>query len=208
MGVVFVLLRDLLERIRDLSEKRPGTAGFKREYRRFLEHLDSYIQERLVHEGDEIRCIPGCKECCFHWVTDVFSFETLLIGNEVISMGYAEQVRERLIQDLEVFRRISERSMDEDWILKEFHARRRPCPLLDSSGRCMIYNLRPVTCRLYFCSAAGSHEQSEDSGLSPFLLRIHDDLNNALEDLHVRCGCLQETSLRASLLEYLNQRLY
>ncbi|MFW5960574.1 MAG: YkgJ family cysteine cluster protein [Chitinivibrionales bacterium] len=197
-----------MERIRGFSGKRPGTTGFKREYRGFLEQLDSYIQGRLEHEGKEIGCVPGCNECCFHWVTDVFSFETLLIGNEVISMGHVEQVRERLIQDLEVFRRISERSMNEDWILKEFHARRRPCPLLDLYGRCMIYNLRPVTCRLYFCSAAASHAQSEYSGLSPFLLGIHDELDNALEELHIRYGCFQESSLRASLLEYLNQRFY
>lgn len=52
------------------------------------------------------------------------------------------------------------------------------CPLLDPTGRCMIYESRPFGCRTHFCAAAGG----------PYARREVLDLIRRLEQVDERLG--------------------
>ena len=52
------------------------------------------------------------------------------------------------------------------------------CPLLDSQGRCLIYQDRPFGCRTHFCPAAGG----------PYARREVSDLIHRLEEIDAQLG--------------------
>jgi Fe-S-cluster containining protein len=52
------------------------------------------------------------------------------------------------------------------------------CPLLDASGRCMIYSGRPFGCRTHFCAAAGG----------PYARREVLDLIRRIEEIDHQTG--------------------
>ena len=70
------------------------------------------------------------------------------------------------------------------------------CPLLQSeSGRCLIYEDRPFSCRTHFCQAAGG----------PYARREVVDLIRTLEDLDYAVGGCGAQSLPAALKEALER---
>ena len=58
----------------------------------------------------------------------------------------------------------------------------RPCPLLDESGRCRVYQARPFGCRTFFCER--SRDASGDSAVLP--RRELQELGRRLADLSAR----------------------
>lgn len=67
------------------------------------------------------------------------------------------------------------------------------CPLLDSSGRCLIYAARPFGCRTHFCKAAGGDYPRREVA----------DLIHRLEDLAARLGQPDARPLPAAVADAL-----
>ncbi len=136
-------------------------------YEKYFE-IDNIISEyRDNHKGFEYHpCGKGYYNCCY----DVFSismleFEVLLEELRNIGLEFAERIFKKSLEDLEVLRisnpdlynRLEEDvTLQQDAALKDVNlyskTERFPfsCPMLDESkGSCLVYNKRPMICRLF-----------------------------------------------------------
>jgi Fe-S-cluster containining protein len=127
-------------------------------YRAILERLDRWFELTAQRHPGVIPCRAGCSACC-HGPFDISVADTLLLreGIEGLSPAELDNVRQRAtallarirelapewgppydIADLgeERFDRIVETLAD------------APCPLLDERGACLVYQSRPLVCRL------------------------------------------------------------
>jgi Fe-S-cluster containining protein len=50
----------------------------------------------------------------------------------------------------------------------------RTCPLLDASGRCAIYDARPLGCRTFFCDRATEGGKVKQREVNALVRRIQD----------------------------------
>uniref|UniRef100_UPI003F499198 YkgJ family cysteine cluster protein n=1 Tax=Bacillus multifaciens TaxID=3068506 RepID=UPI003F499198 len=136
-------------------------------YKKYSE-IDNIISDyRDKHkEFENHPCGKGCYNCCY----DVFSismleFELLLEELRNIGLEFAEKVFEKSLKYLEVLRTINPNlynrleedvTLQKDVALKDVtlysQTERFPfsCPMLDDSkGSCLVYNKRPMVCRLF-----------------------------------------------------------
>ena len=103
-----------------------------------------------AHPG-QVACKPGCDDCC-HAVFDLSPVEAY-----ALALAYAGLPR---AQRREALRRAHKAAEEFDKLLKKalalpeperldvFSRARVACPLLQK-GRCLLYEKRPATCRLY-----------------------------------------------------------
>ena len=199
----------------------PLNPGFVRDYRQVLTTFEEYQQEVMRYHGRMPSCRAGCATCCGHWVEDVNSFEAALIAGEVLrrpppaidaimhqcrsDMAALEQLAD--IRDARTGTVEEELHFDEtDILLGAFYQLRRPCPLL-SNGRCSVYDLRPLTCRIYFSFSHPSRcdpDHIHDEGTATFILDVDEEANALFDRLHERfCLFEGESGLRRVLLRYL-----
>ena len=154
----------------NLVEQLPLIREFTREYHRlFSEYLDAVLPQ----QPRPIQCRPACGNCCHHYPMSVEPFELLTLygdlrgRNDLLDIMEACQVRSSLFSRMFESRRTeaekgeiadgegqgSQMDLDdyaEDKALHDYFAAWKPCPFSDKAGDCMVYPLRPVSCRMYF----------------------------------------------------------
>jgi Fe-S-cluster containining protein len=115
----------------------------------------------LYHELDAMYAgatCPGTTECCRFGVTGrqpyLTSIEATLVRRALAERGFGERKLPRW-KPLPLVQRRDE----------------RPCPLLDASGRCSVYRVRPFGCRTFYCERATS-ELPKRVDLQPLLRRL------------------------------------
>ena len=99
-------------------------------YEQLLGRLDAFFARAQVRAGAELRCGPGCAECCAH--------DLSLFPVEVERMVQAATRLPGPIRSA-VLARALRAAADAE----------APCPLLGEAGRCSIYSVRPVICRTH-----------------------------------------------------------
>lgn len=106
-------------------------------------------------------CKKGCSECCTYSPVIVTGIEWLVIYEYLIDLSKEKQ-NEVLIRFGNTFGDILQ-SMPKEFLTKEsaFRKIRRkkerfiaklknvPCPFLESDNSCLIYTVRPLSCRLF-----------------------------------------------------------
>lgn len=102
----------------------------------------------------EVRCKLHCDDCC-HAVFGLFlieaayikyhfdALETTVIRDALIRCNDAE----RAIRRLEV--KLQRYEDDPEMQSYVYASERVRCPLLNEDGQCVIYDYRPITCRVY-----------------------------------------------------------
>lgn len=101
------------------------------------EFVDSVLE---IPEGTD--CRAGCDYCC-HLRVGVSIPEALVIYDELMTQATPEGLefmRQRVLKTA-----AKGNTLDESFWLKT----RTPCPFLDDTGHCLIYILRPFSCRAY-----------------------------------------------------------
>ncbi|MBD3319661.1 MAG: hypothetical protein GF350_01035 [Chitinivibrionales bacterium] len=198
---------------------------FREKHTFFLDLFMHYQNEIISTCSKNITCSRGCACCCFHWVEDVYSFEAEIIADYLKTNrnddipGIIEQLRHdeaALIELDRVVDRTVSASPDTsglsdndriDLLLACYYQLKRPCPLLDTSGTCTIYPLRPLTCRTYvsffnprFCRPdIVEHEDSRT-----YVLNCEETASEILDTLHFKYARFSnDTGLRSLLLKYL-----
>ncbi len=223
-----ILLRsteDILADLVNWNEMIPSDDEFFQAWRRVLDLYDRYQQEVLKVSGITIVCSPGCSTCCFHWVEDVSSFEAMIISRYLLHHypDSVETVIESFRNDEEaldslkslVDEKIAEyRGSGEDLpdhyelLLSCFYQLERPCALLDEKGRCMIYPVRPLTCRNYLNLRDRNvclPDRINTEEPATFILDISDIASARIEILHRRFERENDTSLRRQMLILLEE---
>ena len=213
----------------DADYKSPISEDFKGAYSSILGLFTRYQTEVLSFNKKNATCSDGCAACCFHWVEDVNSFECEIIA-EYIRCNFPDKINtilktikkdEKLIVELE---RITNIKMDEaekelrennsefdniDVLLSSFYQFKRPCPLLDKNNRCIVYPVRPLTCRIYLSFSDPvkcEPEYINESEIHTYLLDMEEEANELFDELHFKYDRFGgDSSLRTLLAKYLDR---
>ncbi|MGM0444685.1 MAG: hypothetical protein ACQEQV_10925 [Fibrobacterota bacterium] len=201
--------QDILQDLLDVSEEAQLSA-VREHYLAYCEHF-----EGAQHTERTPACTRGCDHCCYHWVEDVYSFEVLLIVHELFRIFTPEtlhRMRGQCRRDEAVLEQIWDalirenipRSPEEEEqeLLLRFHALGRPCPLLQANGDCLVYHLRPLTCRAFFSEdpdLCRPENAAREETHGTYHLPPGDEEEDLLEELHFAFGGDEITGLRALL---------
>ncbi|MCU0608751.1 MAG: YkgJ family cysteine cluster protein [Chitinispirillaceae bacterium] len=196
---------------------------FLAQWGRITDLAGSYQQEIIAAYQRKPSCAAGCDVCCCHWVEDVSSFEAAIIAAQVRERMPDEVLRiiRQCREDLSVFSRLEALADQKlsrrkkalidktDLLCGAFYQMQRPCPLL-LHGRCSIYAVRPLTCRMFvnFAAPARCNPDADlDEQISNYLFGLGDEAAKLIEILHQRFHRSPETALRPQLLGLLTESL-
>ncbi len=128
------------------------------EYRQLLRDIDGWFARCIERSGDQIACRPGCSGCCRGL------FEVSLLDAALLQSGFTvlvDSVKEQVLTKararvVELQQRwpefqtpyILNRLTHDDWQQMP-EDDQTPCPLLGADGGCLVYDARPLTCRLH-----------------------------------------------------------
>ena len=129
------------------------------EYRRLLTDVDTWFRGCIARLGEKIRCVEGCSECC-RGLFDITLLDAALLkdGFDRLDAATREQVLARCRERLAGMRRLwpdfahpylLNSRPEEEWEILMPDDDETPCPLLGEDGRCLVYEFRPMTCRLH-----------------------------------------------------------
>lgn len=189
-------------------------------YRELLQRLDAWFLAAHHRHPDIIPCRTGCTACC-HGPFDISAADVLLIraGFERLTADQQRDVRDRAGVQLALMRQaepgwggayaigaLGEDRFDQ---LAERLAG-EPCPFLDDAGGCLIYQDRPMVCRMMGLSMRGAPDRVIDNAC-PIQERFpgYADLGPQDFDLEsfeaVEFACLEAASLRLFNTPFGNQ---
>ncbi len=127
-------------------------------YEKLAGAADRIFEKVKTEFPKETTCKPGCSDCC-HALFDVSLVEAMYLNHHFYRC-FDEKERAGLIEranraDRTIYKvkrdarkRLEKGHMEED-LLVSLSAERVRCPLLDNGNHCVMYEYRPITCRLY-----------------------------------------------------------
>ena len=117
-----------------------------------LAQVETTFSAMVEKFPEEIRCKPGCDDCC-HACFDLSLIEATYLeaGLKTLSADQLDLVKEQARAAKQEFERLSAEAGGEESAvpLDQVSLWRIRCPLLGPEKQCMIYDFRPVTCRAY-----------------------------------------------------------
>ncbi|HEU0265438.1 MAG TPA: YkgJ family cysteine cluster protein, partial [Geobacterales bacterium] len=127
-------------------------------YSALLGRVDTWFAGCMARHGESIACGKGCSECC-HGLFDITLLDAALLlqGFERLPEATRKEVVGRCEAILERLRRfwpdlshpfILNIREEEAWEEVMPEDDDTPCPLLALDGSCLLYDYRPMTCRL------------------------------------------------------------
>ena len=130
-----------------------------RDYETLTTRTDELFERVRAQFPAEVACTAGCSDCC-HAMFDLSLVEAMALNRAfnarfgfgaarsavLEAAGDADRAATRLKRHY--FQRAKQGATDEE-ILHEAARDRLRCPLLGPDDRCVLYEQRPVTCRLY-----------------------------------------------------------
>lgn len=129
---------------------------FYREYEALVSQVDAVFNRVAVGFESEVKCAKGCSDCC-HAVFDVSLVEAMYLNDKFLQISdpqhqeilIAADKADRKAQILK--RNVSREAVanQNSEVLNRIARERLRCPLLDVEDRCVLYDYRPITCRLY-----------------------------------------------------------
>jgi len=127
------------------------------EYRQLLAAVDAWFLRCRQLPGGDGACRPGCAECC-RGLFDITLLDACLLRQGFGQLPEASR-RQVLTRARPILQRLQRRfpgigqslliPQDAAVVLPLPGEEETPCPLLDAAGRCLLYDHRPLTCRLY-----------------------------------------------------------
>lgn len=219
-------MRSILLNLLEMNVQSPLDEPFYSEYMRFLDIFKRFQDETIGASDYKCQCFAGCSFCCNHWVEDVNSFETILMGDYIkkhfpekidsIIAAFKEDDQHLHFVSEVMEQKISEIKEDEelnhldqtDLLLASYYQLKRPCALLDDEGKCSVYSARPITCRIYFNFSKAEMcdpDRINDPDIPTYLVDVQEETNLILDKLHLKFARFNSTGLRSTLIEYLSE---
>lgn len=134
-------------------------APYFAEYKAIRAQADMVFEHVSTRYASLARCRPGCSDCC-HALFDLSLIEAMYI-NSAFARQFAYGPQRSAVLDLasrtdraltkmkrELFQAEKAGASGES-IMADVSAARMRCPLLGGDGHCVMYEERPITCRLY-----------------------------------------------------------
>ena len=131
---------------------------FFEQYEALVKQATAAFESVKSEYGDCVQCKLGCSDCC-HALFDLTLIEAIyiktkfnerVIGDERQLMIERANEADRVIYRLKrkAFKDHEEGKSEKD-ILEEMALHRVRCPALGPDDHCLIYDVRPITCRIY-----------------------------------------------------------
>ncbi len=130
------------------------TGNFSRlfqKYEMLLSEIGSVFQRVQEKHSDCVRCQVGCTDCCYA-LFDLFPIEAAYLSyrfQQHLKRKERREVLRRSEKSLLEIARIREGIKDRESEVMQMAEARIRCPLLSDRGHCLLYEYRPITCRLY-----------------------------------------------------------
>jgi Fe-S-cluster containining protein len=129
-----------------------------KKYGLLLAEVDGWFARCMEAFSAEIACRSGCSECC-RGLFDITLLDAcyLKYGFDRLDAQVKTAVRTKVIARLQELQRLwpdfrepytLNYRPEEEWEALMPEDDETPCPLVDNDGRCILYNFRPMTCRL------------------------------------------------------------
>jgi Fe-S-cluster containining protein len=127
-------------------------------YLPLLHELDAWQDTARQGHPGIIPCGPGCSACC-HGPFDISVADARLVAEAIAALPAKVRVPlvVRATAQLEQLRELAP-GLDEPWDVSRLSEEtfdalcealaEDPCPALDTAGRCVIYEARPLVCRI------------------------------------------------------------
>ncbi len=127
-------------------------------YRELLAEVDTWFAQCSLVAGEQISCQRGCSACC-RGLFDITLLDACLLQDGFKRLSPARKRAVRTVAK----RKISEVQQqwsdfsdpwlmnsypEEEWDLVMPEEDETPCALLGENGLCLVYDSRPMTCRL------------------------------------------------------------
>jgi len=130
-------------------------AAIKAKYEAIDGLLEAFLR-RAAADGSPSECKKGCAFCCFQPVFAV-SHEMLYLKDFIIRNLSAEKQEEFIDRSRKKSLLTLNKSLEEQQKISF------ACPFLDSNS-CMVYEARPMSCRIYLSSSVSSCRQEFEDG--------------------------------------------
>lgn len=127
-------------------------------YEKVVSQVESAFEKVKTEYSQCVKCKVGCDDCC-HALFDLSLIEAMYIKSK-FDERFKGDHRSLLIEkanetDRKIYRikraafKEHESGKPEAEILRDMAHQRVRCPLLSADSRCDMYDVRPITCRLY-----------------------------------------------------------
>jgi Fe-S-cluster containining protein len=127
-------------------------------YDSLLNEVDSWFAKCMEHHQNQIHCGRGCSSCC-RGLFDITLLDALYLrsGFDLLPKAVQENVRAKSSARLDLLTAafpafISPWTLnhipESEWDAMMPEEDETPCPLLSDEGHCLVYDYRPMTCRL------------------------------------------------------------
>lgn len=128
-------------------------------YKNLLSEVDVWFSRCIALFPDKIACSIGCSECC-RSLFDITILDAALLQSafdrlpEAVRKSVRSRAEERLQQIQAIWPEFDQpftlnHRPESDWQELMPEDDETPCVLLDNSGNCLLYDCRPMTCRLH-----------------------------------------------------------
>jgi Fe-S-cluster containining protein len=128
------------------------------DYPELLARLHAWQQDVRERFPGVVPCRSGCSACC-HGPFDISAADTVVVREGVASLPYPVRAAVEQRARMQVGRMARmEPGFEFPWDVSRMAESRldalgdaqagEPCPALDSEGRCLIYERRPMICRM------------------------------------------------------------
>jgi Fe-S-cluster containining protein len=134
----------------------PSAREILRDYRRLLEEVDAWFSRCRLRSADQMVCGSGCSGCC-RGLFDITLLDAALLNSAFGSLE--EPLRQTALEKaVRIGENLQGRWMGfaspyvlndlphDEWTQMEDDT---PCVLLNDEGQCLLYEARPMTCRLH-----------------------------------------------------------
>lgn len=134
------------------------------DYRKILERADEHFASVRRDQPQNLQCGAGCSLCC-HGLFEIGSGDVPLIADGLAQVHPARRkkiiARAAEIVASQAHPNLRECSPREKEAFFE-RTRATPCPNLDATGRCLMYEHRPLVCRTFGLPLRDGRELLDD----------------------------------------------
>ena len=146
----------------NLLEQIPYIEKFNEDYHRAY---SNYLEAVLPQQERNITCAASCGNCCHHFPMSVEPFELVALYLQLRKRSDFIEIMEGCENRTKIFDSLFKKNYEqlcsedesEDKSLHDYFSLWKPCMFSDHAGDCLIYPMRPVSCRMYFSQTSPAY---------------------------------------------------
>jgi Fe-S-cluster containining protein len=137
---------------------RTDIIPFYQQYEELVSQLDQVFNQMKEQYSECVTCHVGCSDCCYA-LFDLTLIEAMYIHDKFFDLVDNQHQKQILEKAEQVDRRIHvikknafkavQNGRDQNEIMMDISREKIGCPLLNDDNQCILYDHRPITCRVY-----------------------------------------------------------